>query len=93
MHKLPATQEKTIELLVLFDKICRKYRLKYTLIYDTLLGAIKKKGFLINSYDGKVAMPYEDYCRFLEICKSELQGEQYYLVNNESDERLDILWS
>lgn len=93
MKNLPKTQQNSLEILILFDKICEHYNLKYTLIYDTLLGAVKCNGFLPDSYNAKVAMLYNDYLKFLDVCKTELQDTPYYIINYEIDNRFEVLYS
>lgn len=93
MRDLPTSQRYSLELLVLFDRICRKHNLKYTLIFNTLWGAIKCKGFLPDAYDAKVAMYHNDYLKFQTICEKELTNTPYYIINNEKDNRIETLTS
>lgn len=56
-----------IELCILrdFDSICRKHGIKYTLVYGSMLGAVRHKGFIPWDDDIDVAMRRSDYERFL----------------------------
>ena len=69
------------ELLVIldeFDRVCEKNNLKYFLIGGTLLGSIRHKGFIPWDDDIDVAMPREDYEKFILISKKELK-ENFFL--------------
>lgn len=74
-------QKVSFELLCLFDGICRKYNIKYTLTEETLLGAVKNNGFLPSSYTCSVAMLFNDYVKFLKKSDIELQNTKYYIEN------------
>lgn len=39
-------QEKEVEILSEFDRLCKKHNIKYTLAGGTMLGAIRHKGFI-----------------------------------------------
>lgn len=62
-------QKTEFEILCLFDEICRKHKLKYTLYGGTLLGAVRHKGFIPWDDDIDVIMDYKDYRRFIKIMK------------------------
>ena len=68
MELLPSDEIKKIELdiLIEFDKYCRKHNLTYFLCYGTLLGAVRHKGFIPWDDDIDVFMPRMDYERFLD---------------------------
>lgn len=56
-----------LEMMLAFDSICKKYNLKYFLMYGTLLGAIRHKGFIPWDDDVDVGMPRNDYEKLLTL--------------------------
>lgn len=59
-----------LDLLTVFDKICRENGLVYTLVGGTLLGAVRHKGFIPwdDDIDVGLARPY--YERFISLVES-----------------------
>lgn len=64
-------QNRMMELLMAFDKICRKHGLNYWLIGGTLLGAARHRGFIPWDDDMDVQMLREDYLKLLALPKEE----------------------
>ena len=62
---LKEIKETELNMLLAFDKFCRRNGLKYTLCGGTLLGAIRHKGFIPWDDDIDVGMPRYDYERLL----------------------------
>lgn len=75
-----------LEILIEFDKICKKHNLKYSLAGGTLIGAIRHKGFIPWDDDIDVTMPRIDYNKFTEIQKKELNKDKYYFQNMDTDD-------
>lgn len=73
-------QQRILELLKLFVGICEKYQLRYFLVCGSALGAAKYQGFIPWDDDLDVALPREDYRRFLEVAQKELP--QWCFVQN-----------
>lgn len=59
-------QHGELEILVKIDQICKQLHLEYFLIYGTLLGAVRHHGFIPWDDDLDVAMPREDYTKFID---------------------------
>lgn len=83
-------QQIQIELLKEFDRICRKYNIKYNISFGTLLGAIRHGGFIPWDDDIDVTLMSDDFERLDEIMKKELDSEKYYFrcPNNEENNHL-----
>lgn len=73
-----------LDILIEFDQICKKNNLTYWLDAGTLLGAIRHKGFIPWDDDIDVAMPRDDYDKFLKIYNKEL-SPHLFLQTKESD--------
>ena len=64
-------QQVELDMLTAVDELCRRHGIRYTLYCGTLLGAIRHGGFIPWDDDADIAMPLEDYRRFL-ACAHEL---------------------
>jgi len=86
MTELRKLQLHQLEILRELDRICRKHDIKYHLSAGTLIGAIRHQGFIPWDDDIDIEMFYEDFIRFVEVCKTELLAERkYFLQTMESD--------
>lgn len=65
-HKLSLLQQKQLEVLREFVRICELLSLRYYLVAGTMLGAVRHHGFIPWDDDIDVAMPRRDYELFLE---------------------------
>lgn len=72
-----------LDLLVEFDKVCRKHNLRYYVFYGALLGAVRHQGFIPWDDDFDVTMPREDYERFIKL--NDEFKEPYFLQTPYSD--------
>ena len=68
------------DILNVFHDVCLKNNLKYSLIFGTLLGAARHKGFIPWDDDIDVIMPREDYEKLLSIWEKEVP--EGYLIQN-----------
>lgn len=82
--KLRKVQMVQLEILLEFDRICKKHDIPYQLFAGTLLGSVRHKGFIPWDDDIDLAMIREDYNKFLEVAASEL-NEHFILQTYETD--------
>lgn len=86
LRKLQLTE---LELLVEFDRICRKNNIHYILGYGTLLGAVRHNGFIPWDDDVDVFLMRDEYNKFCEACKTDLNTEKFFLQNWETDKNFN----
>lgn len=73
-----------LEILAIFDEICRRHDLRYYLDFGTLLGAVRHQGIIPWDDDIDVSMMRPDYERFKEIAANELHTP-YFLQTAYTD--------
>lgn len=71
-------QRKMTNMLREFDRICRKYNLKYWCIGGTLIGVLRHKGWIPWDGDIDIAMLEKDYDKFKKIVQTELPKEMWF---------------
>lgn len=74
----PSTREvqlKILEIFKEFKKVCDENGLVYYAIGGTAIGAVRHNGFIPWDDDLDVAMPYDDYRRFIEIADEKLPDD------------------
>lgn len=75
-YDLKEIQHVMAEMMAAIDQVCRKNNIRYILDGGTMLGAIRHKGFIPWDDDLDIAMPRDDYERFMTIANREL-GDSY----------------
>ncbi|MCH1948743.1 LicD family protein [Enterocloster sp. OA13] len=82
-HVLTETELKRLqgielELLVEFDRICRKHGIIYSIDGGTLLGAVRHGGFIPWDDDADVIMVRFEYEKFRSVVNKELNKDKFY---------------
>lgn len=87
LRKLQMTE---LEMIIEVDRICRKYNIQYFLDAGTLLGAIRHNGFIPWDDDADIIMLREEYEKFCDVCKKELDTERFFFQDYRTDDQ--YLW-
>ncbi len=83
-EELKKAKKIMVNILLELDKICKKNKICYWLDSGSLLGAVRHKGFIPWDDDIDICMLNEDYKKFLEIAKKNLDSN-IFLDNKETD--------
>lgn len=78
-----ALQKVNLYILQEIDRICKKYKINYTLDSGTLLGAIRHGGFIPWDDDADIAMTRSNFEAFRRIVKRELSEKLEFIMPNE----------
>ena len=60
------------------DRVCRKNNIRYFLIAGSAVGAVNYQGYVPWDDDIDVAVPIEDWPRFIEALKKDLDKKFYF---------------
>ena len=78
-----ALQKVNLYILQEIDRICKKYKINYTLDSGTLLGAIRHGGFIPWDDDADIAITRSNFEAFRRIVKRELSDKLEFIMPNE----------
>ena len=79
------SQKVELEMLIEVDRICRKNNIKYSIMYGTLLGAVRNGGFIPWDDDCDVVFKRDEYEKFFEACKKDLDTSKFFLQEHRTD--------
>lgn len=75
-----------LKILLAFDKVCHEHGLHYWLLFGTMLGAVRHKGFIPWDDDIDVGLPRPEYEQFI-LHAREWLPEPYEFICYETDPR------
>lgn len=81
-----------LDILDQIDLICKKHDIKYFLMWGTLIGAVRHKGYIPWDDDIDISMMRDDYNKFLKIAKKELPNK-YFLQTGLTDKNHHLFFS
>ena len=87
--ELRKLQLNLLETLKFIDDFCRKHKIRYYVIYGSLIGVARHKGFIPWDDDLDIAMPKEDYDKFCKMFQKEKTGK-YFLQTKETDKNYTL---
>ena len=73
-----------LDMLVEFDRVCRKHNIDYVLFGGSLLGAVRHKGYIPWDDDADIGMLRKDYERFKKY-RNEMDSSICYFQDHETD--------
>lgn len=85
-------QKVSLGILKFVTGICERNGFRYSLMYGTLIGAIRHKGYIPWDDDVDIMMPRPDYEKFLEYVRNHKEDMGVYEVFNESTHK-DYLYT
>ena len=85
-NELKKLQKLNLTILDEVSRICRKHNIPYSIVYGTMLGAIRHKGVIPWDDDIDIGMTRVNYEKFISICEKELEKSKFYLQTEDTDE-------
>ena len=77
-------QEKILEIFQQVSILCEKEKIEYYAIGGTCIGAIRDKGFVPWDDDMDIAIPIEQFNKFIDIARQQLPSKYEVLTYKES---------
>lgn len=78
-EELKQLQEIQMDLIREVKRICEKCGIHFNMVGGTMLGAIRHKGYIPWDDDADIGFLRNEYEKFREACKTELNHEKYYM--------------
>lgn len=82
---LRRVQLVSLEILIEFDRICRKHQIHYILAAGTLLGAVRHKGFIPWDDDIDIFILYEEWEKFEKVASLEIDSDRFFIRTQKTD--------
>lgn len=81
---IQGVQQIELEIMDIVHKICVENHIRYSLIYGSLIGAVRHNGFIPWDDDIDICMPRDDYVKFLKVW-SAYKLKDYILQNKKTN--------
>lgn len=91
MDYLSEIKRVELNILTYIANICDQNKIRYYLMYGTLLGAVRHKGFIPWDDDIDIAIPRKDYETLKQILKNE-KNSYYQLLSWEHDDNYPYIF-
>ena len=78
-------QNIILNIMKYIHELCEKHGIDYYIIGGTALGAVRHGGFIPWDDDLDIAMTRDNYNKFLEVCKKELDRNEFFLQEGRKD--------
>ena len=85
MTELRHLQNVILSIMKDMDKLCQENGIEYYLLGGSAIGAIRHKGFIPWDDDLDIIMSHDNYDKFIEVCKTKLDTNKYYLQEGGKD--------
>lgn len=83
--------EIELDMLQVFDNLCRKHNIKYFFMYGALIGVVRHEGFIPWDDDIDIGMLREDYDKFLKIASEELDDKYFLQIGLQEEGYYDVI--
>ena len=77
-HTIKEIQKVILDIVLEFDRVCRKNNVPYALAFGSALGAVNYGGFIPWDDDIDIAVMYEDVPRLIAALKKDLSPDYYF---------------
>lgn len=85
MNELQHLQHIILGIAKYIDTICRNHNIQYYLMGGSCIGAVRHQGFIPWDDDMDIIMSRENYERFIDVCRTQLDTDKYYLQEGLKD--------
>jgi lipopolysaccharide cholinephosphotransferase len=86
-------KKKLLELADIFDKFCRDVNIKYSLMYDSLIGAVENNGFAPWTNSIFFALLIKDYLKIINILKKQKIYNNVYVLDSYNSDEYDAIYA
>ena len=91
-YDLKRIQEIELEILDEVIRICDKNNIKYNLEGGSMIGAIRHNGMIPWDDDIDLAMMREEYTKFVEACKTDLDSSRFVFQDCHTDKQCGFIF-